>query len=512
MLFLLRQTLFIFDANYNSLNNSKIAIIGGGISGLAASCFLAKDGYDVTVYEKNETTGGRARVFSEKGFVFDMGPSWYWMPDVYEDFFKQFGKTTGDYYNTVKLDPGFQVIFANDDVMEIPADTQELKKIFEAREPGSAARLEKFLREAAFKYNLAMKDLVRTPALSWSEFVRPGVIKALLRSNIFSSVRSYVRKHFKDPGIISLLEFPVLFLGAMPDNIPALYTLMNHAALTQGTFYPQGGMHKIMEGISSLASSLGVKIQTQADVSAIHTFGGEVKGVHVNGRHADATAVISSADYHHTEQALLQQHERNYNAAYWERKTMAPSCIIFYLGIDKKLPRLRHHNLFFDTDFEQHSRDIYESPKWPADPLFYVCCPSKTDDSVAPAGSENLFVLIPVAPGLKEEPNTRQQYFDKIIGKLESFCGTTFRGNIVVNKSYGIPDFIKDYHSFKGNAYGLANTLRQTAVLKPKMKNKKIKNLYYTGQLTVPGPGLPPALISGEIAAKELIRQLKKDR
>lgn len=489
-----------------------VSIIGGGISGLTASCFLAKAGYEVSIYEKNASIGGRARVFKEGGFTFDMGPSWYWMPGVYEDFFQQFGHSTSDFYELRQLDPGFQIIFSPSDVLKVPANMTELLNVFEAREKGSAARLQRFLKEAAFKYEVGMNQLVRTPAYSWLEFARLPVLKAIFKMNVFSSVRSYVRRYFKDPGLISLLEFPVLFLGATPDRIPALYTLMNHSALSEGTFYPMGGMGKVIDGIADLARSLGVEIKTSAPVSHIDVSMGRVKGIEVKGNVVDTDAVIAAADYHHVEQNLLPKAYRNYSAPYWQKKTLAPSCLVYYIGIGKRLPKLEHHNLFFDTDFDQHAHDIYSEPQWPKDPLFYVCCPSKTDPSVAPAGHENLFVLIPVAPDLQEDNTVRKDYLDKVLARIESYCGVSFRDDIVVSRSYGIADFVNDYNAFKGNAYGLANTLRQTAVLKPSMRNRKLGNLFYTGQLTVPGPGLPPALISGEIAARELIKQLKKQK
>jgi phytoene desaturase len=352
-----------------------VSIIGGGISGLTASCFLAKAGCDVTVYEKNASIGGRARVWRENGYTFDMGPSWYWMPGVYEDFFRQFGHEVSDFYDLRRLDPGFQIIFSASDVLKVPASVDQLREVFEERERGSALKLDKFLKEAAFKYDIGMGQLVRTPAYSWLEFARLPVLNAILKMNVFSSVRSYVRRYFKDPSLISLLEFPVLFLGAMPDRIPALYTLMNHSALSEGTFYPMGGMGKVIDGIVDLARSLGVAIKTSAPISHINVSTGKVVGLEVNGKVVDTAAVVAAADYHHVEQKLLPQAYRNYSAPYWQKKTLAPSCLVYYIGVSKSLPKLEHHNLFFDTDFEQHAHDIYSDPQWPKDPLFYVCCP-----------------------------------------------------------------------------------------------------------------------------------------
>jgi len=489
---------------------AKISIIGSGFSGLSAACFAAKAGHEVTVYEKNEEIGGRARKYTAEGFTFDMGPSWYWMPDIFENFFGQFGKKAADYYTLQKLDPGFQIIFDQHDVLPVPAELDALYDTFEKIETGSAAALKTFLKEAAFKYEVGMKDLVYKPAFSWLEYANLNVAVGMLKSNLFSSVSSYVGKYFKDDRLKALMEFPVLFLGAMANKIPALYTMMNYSALVQGTFYPQGGMHQIIKGMHSLAESLGVIFHTDTPIEKIMVENGQVSGLqHRNGITA-CDGIIASADYNHVEQSLLAPEYRNYPASYWEKKTFAPSCLIYYLGVDKKVDKLLHHNLFFDADFEQHAGDIYQDPKWPGKPLFYVCCPSKTDDTVAPAGMENLFILIPVATGLEDTEQRRESYFDEIINRIEKYAGTDFSKNIIYKKSYCLDNFVDDYHAYGGNAYGLANTLTQTAVLKPSLRNKKLKNLFYTGQLTVPGPGVPPALISGQVAAQELLKIINK--
>lgn len=489
---------------------SKVSVIGSGFSGLASACFAAKAGHEVTVFEKNEQIGGRARAFSAEGFMFDMGPSWYWMPDVFDKFFEQFGKKTADYYDLKKLDPGFQIIYGPDDILKIPADTQELYDIFEQIEKGSAEKLKTFLKEAELKYNVGMQQLVYKPAYSWMEFATLDVLKGVTQLNIFSSVSSYVRKSFKDHRLVSLLEFPVLFLGAMPHKIPALYTLMNYAALAQGTFYPIGGMTKIIEGMHDLALELGVTFNTNTPIEKISVSNKKVSALQSPKGSHPTDVLIASADYHHVEQQLLDAEFRNYEESYWDKKTFAPSCLIYYIGVNKKIKNLLHHNLYFDTDFEKHSQEIYQNPQWPSDPLFYVCCPSKTDDSVAPEGMENLFILVPIATGLKEGTEERKLYFDKLIKRIEAHTGEQFADHIVYQKSYCVDDFIKDYNAYKGNAYGLANTLMQTAVLKPTMRNKKLANMFYTGQLTVPGPGVPPSLISGQIVAEQINLYLKK--
>lgn len=490
-----------------------VTVVGGGISGLVASSYLADAGMRVAVFEKNEQLGGRGRVFQDQGFTFDMGPSWYWMPDVFERFFSDMGRNINDYISLRKLDPGFQIILGEDDVLPVPADRGKLIDVFESREKGSGRKLELFLKNAEEKYRIGMQDLITSPADSWTEFIRPSVITGLAKLDVFNSVRSYVRKQFKDPGLVALLEFPVIFLGAMPDRIPALYTLMNHAALTQGTYYPTGGMGTLFTAIENIAKELGVECYAGEPVEQIQIENGIANAVYTSsGKSIPTDGTIVSCDYHYAEQNLIGAEYRNYSEKYWDSKVMAPSCLIFYLGINKRLQRLEHHNLFFDTNFDAHAADIYKDAQWPEDPMYYVCCPSKTDSTVAPTGMENLFVLIPIAPGLQDTEEIREHYYNIILKKLTRHCKTDISSHVISKRSYCINDFVNDYHAYKGNAYGLANTLMQTAFLKPKLRNKKIKNLFYTGQLTVPGPGLPPAVISGKIAATQLLKHLKKQK
>ncbi|RAU81651.1 phytoene desaturase family protein [Pontibacter arcticus] len=489
------------------MNSSKVIVIGSGFSGLSAATSLAQQGYQVTLLEKNSTPGGRARSYIAEGFTFDMGPSWYWMPDVFESYFNRFGKSAADYYTLERLDPSYTVVFGEDDFMEVPAILSELKAKFEELEPGSAAQLNKFLAQAAYKYEVGINQLVYKPGLSVTEFMSPRLLLDVLRLDVFQSFHKHIRKFFKHEKIIKLMEFPILFLGALPENTPALYSLMNYADISLGTWYPKGGMYKIVEGMVQLAQEKGVEIYYNQDVQSIKVENGRATQVITETGIFDADIVVASADYQHVEQQLLKPADRVYDKAYWDSRVMAPSSLIFYLGVNQKLQNLQHHNLFFDEDFKPHAHEIYTDPKWPAKPLFYVCAPSVTDATVAPEGCENLFILIPVAPDLKDDPETREKYFNLVMDRLERLTKQEIRSKIIYNRSYAHQDFIADYNAFKGNAYGLANTLMQTALLKPSLKSKKVNNLFYTGQLTVPGPGVPPSLISGQVVAAEIAKE-----
>jgi phytoene desaturase len=488
--------------------SKKVAIIGSGISSLATSSFLAREGYDVTIYEKNATIGGRARQFHVNDFVFDMGPSWYWMPDVFERFYNEFGYKTSDFYELKRLDPSYRVYWNDSSYTNVPSNMEALNAWFEELEPGSSKQLAKFLEEAKYKYEVGMQELVFKPSRSLLEFADMRILKGLFNMHLLSSFSGYIRKYFKHPKILSLLEFPVLFLGAMPSETPALYSLMNYADISLGTWYPMGGMFNFIEAFEKIAKEQGVKILTDCEVQGFNFSDKEIKEIRSSKGNFLADIVVSGADYQHTDKQLLNG-KANYTDKYWDNRTMAPSCLLFYVGLNKRVENLEHHNLFFDEDFSGHAEEIYKNPKWPTSPLFYLSVPSVTDSTVAPEGCENMFFLIPIAPDLQDKEEIREKYFDLLLERLKVKTGNDIKDNIVFKKSFSINDFKKDYHAFKGNAYGLANTLRQTAILKPSLKNKNLKNMYYTGQLTVPGPGVPPSIISGEVVAKEIIREHK---
>ena len=485
----------------------RILVIGAGFAGLAAATSLAEKGYDVTILEKNSMPGGRARVFQAEGFTFDMGPSWYWMPDVFETYFARFGKKPSDYYKLVRLDPSYSVIFGPDEAVDLPVGLDNLEALFEQMEPGSGPKLREFLKQAAYKYDVGMNNFVWKPSRSVTEFLSLKLLYDVTRLDVFQSFATHVRKFFKNPRLLEIVEFPVLFLGATPENTPAMYSLMNYAEMAMGTWYPMGGMHEIVKAMVKLAEEKGVKILLNQTVQKIDVVQNQAQRIVTSDGSFEGDVVVAGADYNHVETDLVDNEYRNYDDNYWNKRVMAPSSLLFYLGVNKRIPRLQHHNLFFDENFALHAQEIYETPRWPTKPLFYASAPSKTDPSVAPEGCENLFLLIPVAPDLVDDDATRERYFEILMDRLEAYVGEDVRNYIVFKRSYAHSDFRNDYNAFRGNAYGLANTLRQTALLKPSLKNKRVNNLFYTGQLTVPGPGVPPSLISGLVVADEIAKE-----
>ena len=486
----------------------KALVIGSGFSGLSSAAFLSKNGFEVTLVEKNKTVGGRARIFHEKGYSFDMGPSWYWMPEIFENFFNEFNLKIEDLYDLKQLDPGFKMVFKDKEI-NLPSSWNEICNLFDKYEENGADKLNKFMDDAQQKYSIGLDFLYNSPGVSIRELFNPQILKNINKLQLLTSYRNHIKKYFSNEYLINILEFPVLFLGTSAKHTPALYSLMAYSGIKQGTFYPIGGFNAVIKSMEKLCLNLGVKIITGNEVKKINIKNKKVVSVSTQNNEIETDYLIASADYAHVENQLLEKKYRNYSTEYWNKKNFSPSSLLFYLGVSKKLNKLDHHTLFFDEDIEQHSNDIYEKPIWPKKPLFYACCPAKTDPKVAPKDKENLFILVPIAAGLNDTEEIREEYFKIVMKRLEKFCGEKIIEHIEYKKSYCVNDFITDYNAFKGNAYGLANTLMQTANLKPKIINKQLENMYYTGQLTVPGPGVPPSIISGQLVAEQIITKSK---
>ncbi len=482
-----------------------VVVIGAGFGGLSVAAFLAKDGYNVTVIEKNNSIGGRARVWREAGFKFDMGPSWYLMPDAFENFFAEFGKKPSDYYQLHRLDPSYRIYF-QDEFVDIAASLQKNMELFESIEPGAGKQLQEYLKQARYQYEVSMKEFLYKDFRSVFDFFNKRMLIEGSKLHVFQNLDAFTQRFFKSEKLRKILEYSMVFLGGAPKNTPALYSVINHADFNLGVWYPMGGFGAVAEGIRKLAEEYGAKFIFEENVLAVHTQNGQAVSVETDKQTYPCDIVVANADYHHVETQLLEVSDRTYSESYWQKRTMAPSAFIIYLGLSKKLLNVKHHMLFLDNDWVRHFNAIFQKPAWPSDPSYYVCCPSQTDSDVAPEGSENLFFLVPIASGLEDTLEIRDQYYHKIINHFEKSIGQTVSDAVKVKRLFSLNDFSADYNAYKGTALGLSHTLSQTSLFRPRTKSKKVHNLYFVGQFTQPGIGVPMTLISGQLA-RDNVRQ-----
>lgn len=484
--------------------NKKVIIIGGGIGGLATAALLGKAGYQVTVFEKNKDAGGRASVWKSKGFSFDMGPSWYLMPDVFDTFFSYFGKKASDLLQLKRLDPHYRVFFGKGDFLDISADMKKNDRLFEELERGSSRKIKMYLDKAKSDYSAALNYILYKEFRRFSDFLSKDLMREGRKLNVLQNLDTYVKGIVHEKKLQQILMYPIVFLGGSPKKTPSFYSILSHIDFNLGVFYPIGGIYRIISALTSLAKEHKVRIRTNMPVSKIVVKDGVATGVIVNRKVYTADIVISNADYAFTELQLLDSEYRTYNKSYWKKRVVAPSAFIIYLGINKKISSLKHHTLSFAHNWEEHFDQIFADPTYPTRPSYYVCTPSKTDPTVAPKGHENLFILVPISPFLADTPKRRQSYADFIISDVEELIGEELKSHVVVKRIFSINDFKQAYNAYSGTALGLAHTLTQTALLRPSMKSKKVKNLYYVGQYTQPGIGMPMCLISAELVTKRI--------
>ncbi|MFB6298204.1 MAG: phytoene desaturase family protein [Salinirussus sp.] len=503
------------------LSGSTVTVVGGGFGGLSAACYLADAGADVRVLEKNEQVGGRASRLETDGFRFDMGPSWYLMPDVFERFFGHFGRDPSDYYELESLDPHYRIFFKDGDQADARGDHDYMRDLFESYEDGAAEAFDEYLATSEHHYETAMEKFVYEDRSRLRDWVDLDVMRAApIGLRLIGSMQGHVENYFDHPKLQQIMQYTLVFLGGAPSNTPALYNIMSHVDFNLGVYYPvstngtaengdageprPGGIGTVVDSVAALGEELGVTYETGAEVTGISRTREDFL-VETTDREYRPDYVVSNADYAHTEQDLLPAHERQHDDSYWESRTYAPSAFLIYLGVEGDVEPLAHHTLVLPTDWEAHFESIFEEPAWPDDPAYYLCVPSKTDETVAPEGHSNLFALVPVAPGLADGEEIRQRYRDRILEDIAENTGVDLRDRIVVEEQFSVSDFARRYNATEGTALGLAHTLRQTALLRPSNRSSAVDGLYFTGSFTTPGIGVPMCLISGEHAAQALI-------
>lgn len=483
-------------------------IIGAGAGGLATANILAKQGYKVAVYEKNDQVGGRMGVFEKDGFLFDTGPSWYLMADVFEHYFKLVDEEVSDHYRLKRLSPAYKVFYDYASPLTITGNLKKDAQAFEKIESGSGEKLKRYVERAETNYKLALQHFLYNPFRSSTGLVSRDVIKKVPEFlRLFAQpLHSYVKRYFKSQVLQQILEYPMVFLGASPYNAPALYQLMSYLDFKEGVFYPEGGLYKISEALFNIGNKLGVDYHLNSPVEKIITEGDRVTGIQVRGKVVSADLVVSNADLHFTETKLLQTSARSYSESYWSNRTAGPSALLLYLGIKGSLPELNHHNLFFVKNWRENFDSIYKHKDWPTDASIYVCKPSASDNLVAPKNHENVFVLVPLPAGNIKSSNQTNSYVDKYLAQIETMSGIKDLSKRIVVKEVRDPQhFSKAFNSWQYSALGMSHTLRQSAFLRPSVKSKKLKNLYYVGAGTQPGIGVPMCLISAELVYKAVI-------
>ncbi|GAB7019831.1 phytoene desaturase family protein [Halostagnicola bangensis] len=506
----------------NPLAGESVVVVGGGVGGLSTACHLADAGADVRVLEKNEQFGGRASVLEKDGFRFDMGPSWYLMPDVFERFFGQFDRTPTDYYELTHLDPHYRIFFKDGDEVDITPELAETKVLFESYEDGAGEALERYLEKSRENYEVGMKHFVYEDRTRLRDYLDLDVARQARGLSLLGTMQGHVEEYFDHPKLQQIMQYTLVFLGGSPNNTPALYNLMSHVDFNLGVWYPENGLGGVMDGLVELGRELGVTYETNRPVTAIKGRRGaflveaEPQGTESNSvaetLEADGTPgtfeadlVVSNADYAHTERELLTAEQRGYDADYWASRTYAPSAFLLYLGVEGDIDELAHHTLVLPTDWDQHFEQIFDDPAWPDDPAYYCCVPSETDDDVAPDGHSALFVLVPIAPGLEDTPERRDQYREQVLEDIAANTGEELRDRIVLEERFSVEDFADRYNSYRGTALGMAHTLRQTALFRPPHRSKAVDGLYFTGSYTTPGIGVPMCLISGELTAEAVL-------
>lgn len=489
------------------MSQKEVIIIGAGIGGLATACLLGKKGYKVKIIEKNSQVGGRARIYTEDGFTFDMGPSWYMMPDIFEHFFELMGEDITQHLKLKRLSPSYRIFLKSEKKhYDFYSDLEKTIDTFETLEPGSGKVLRKYMATTKYQYEVSKNEFMFKNYDTIFDFFNKRVMVEGRKLPLFSSVRAIIEEKFKSEILRKVMQYQTVLLGTSPGDAPGIYSMMNYVDFVEGIWYPEGGIYKVIEALERIAKKHGVEIITNSPVQKIIVENKTAVGVLLeNGSEVRADLVISNADVVHTDMNLLDKEHRTKKQKYWDKRLMAPSAFIMYLGVEGEIPSLQHHNLLFAENWEENFQQIFKTPTWPTDPSLYVCCPSKTDPTVAPAGKENLFVLVPIASGLDYTDESMEEYTDFILEEMSKNMDIPdFKNRIIHKKLYSVKDFVKDYNAFKGTALGFAHSLSQTAIFRPNNMSKKVKNLYYVGAGTNPGIGMPICLISAELVYKRL--------
>lgn len=487
---------------------TKIIIIGAGIGGLATANLLARDGHEVHVYEKNSQLGGRAGQFKKDGFVFDTGPSWYLMPEVFDHYYKLFNTSAQNELELIKLTPAYKVYSGNDPLI-ITGNLETDAKTFDNIEPQSGEKLKRYIAKSTETYRLSLKHFLYSNFDSpWSlakmEILKHGREMATLAT---MPIHSYVKKNFKHPRLQQVLEYPTVFLGSSPYTAPALYSLMSALDFDEGVFYPKGTMYAVVESLVRIGSSLNISYHLNSDVTEIITEKGKAVSIRLaDGTTNEAPIIISNADLHFTETTLLKPTEQSYPASYWQKKEPSPSALLMYLGIKGKIPEFEHHTLLFTKDWQENFDLIFNKKQIPSPASLYISKTSQSDNT-APKGHENIFVLVPLPAGIELSEDETNKLADEYLEQIKTTTGVDLKARTVSRTLFGPNDFASKYNAWQSTMLGPSHRLLQSAFFRTPNKSKKVSGLFYVGASTVPGVGVPMCLIGAEMVYKRIMKE-----
>lgn len=489
---------------------ARIAIIWSGFWWLSAAIHCAHWWHEVDVYEKNEQVGGRASVLKKNWFRRDMWPSWYLMPDLFEEFFQWFWLERKDFINLTPIDPSYRIYFKDSGKhIDVYKNVERNREAFEEIEPGSTDKLIDYLKISKHQYEVAMKEFVIKNYDSIRDFFTRRMMTEWRKMNVLSNLHNHVKKYFKTDEMQKIMEYPLVFLWTAPSSAPALYNIMTHVDFNGWVWYPDGWIYAIIDALSKIAISKWVNFYLNSPVKEIVVDAWIASWIIVNWELKKYDAIISNADYHFTETKLLDTKRQTFGQSYRDKKIMAPSGFILYLWVKGEVTWLDHHTLIFCKDWAKNFDDIFKDKVAPADPSLYVCCPSKSDKSVAPEGYENLFVLVPFPPGIELRDKEQKAYRDKVLSIIEDEIGDKFTDRIVEEEFFCVKEFKERYNAFQWSALGLAHTLKQTAIFRPNTISKKVKNLFYAWGYTNPWIWMPMCLISWKLAYERVEKLFK---
>ncbi|MDX1663564.1 MAG: phytoene desaturase family protein [Candidatus Promineifilaceae bacterium] len=483
-------------------------VIGAGLGGIATAARLARNGYDVTVVEKNSQAGGRCNQIWRDGHRFDIGPTLFLMPEVFAETYAAVGERMEEHLHLHRIDPTYRIYFQDGLELALTADLQKMQEQLEAIEPGSFGGLLRYLAEGHRHYKMSLKHFVGRNFYSLLDYFSPRNLPLLFQLKALVKHYDNIDNYFSDPRLKAAFTFQNMYLGLSPYDAPATYSLLQYTELADGVYFPEGGMYRIIESLVEIAESHGARFLYDAPVTAIEIADGQATGVRLeDGRTLSADVVVANADLPYVYEHLLQDEAQTEKLA---KKKYTCSAIMFYWGVDKVYPELGHHNVFLADEYKASFDRIFQDYTLPDDPSFYVHAPARTDAAAAPAGEDTLMVLVPVghlSDEVRQEwPALQARARETVLHGLKKIGVDDLEEHLKFEISYTPLDWQREYNLARGAAFGLSHNFTQVGYLRPQNRHPQYHNLYFVGASTHPGTGLPIVLLSARLTTERILR------